>query len=383
MIGDTASISLLTGLPGSGKSLRLAQAICTLVEKGCHVYHCNIDGLNVPGTTPWSDPHKWQDLPPGAILFVDEAQHFFPARRGGDPVETVRMMSTIRHDGVRLVLATQQPNYLDTYLRGLVGYHEHLLRKSGKEASFIFRNNQIIDEVRAALPRIKALYDYENWNFPKKYFAAYKSAEIHTVRYQMPALLKKALMFGPVALALFAGAFYFVFRDSSLAHASAPESKAAASPPPATGAPGASPVGGNEVRTVEQYVEMHTPRIPTIPGSAPIFDKRQVVSDPQLFCMEGAAGADASGDYKDTSCTCITEQATPYALSDKECRMVARQGAPYNPYRRPQQATGGGGQAPTAMDANAAASSSGSVISPPQMSGYGDIGVGRAESAPR
>ncbi|KLC38144.1 zonular occludens toxin, partial [Xanthomonas perforans] len=133
MIGDTASISLLTGLPGSGKSLRIIQAIRYLMDKGAHVYVCNIDGISVPGTTPWADPHKWQGLPAGCILFVDEAQHFFPARRGGDPVETIKSMSTIRHDGVRLVLATQQPNYLDTYLRGLVGYHEHLLRQSGKQ----------------------------------------------------------------------------------------------------------------------------------------------------------------------------------------------------------------------------------------------------------
>lgn len=34
MIGDTAAISLLTGLPGAGKSLRIAQAISLLVEKG-------------------------------------------------------------------------------------------------------------------------------------------------------------------------------------------------------------------------------------------------------------------------------------------------------------------------------------------------------------
>ncbi|PPV04807.1 zonular occludens toxin, partial [Xanthomonas axonopodis pv. vasculorum] len=74
MIGDTASISLLTGLPGSGKSLRIIQAIRYLMDKGAHVYVCNIDGISVPGTTPWADPHKWQDLPAGSILFVDEAQ---------------------------------------------------------------------------------------------------------------------------------------------------------------------------------------------------------------------------------------------------------------------------------------------------------------------
>ncbi|WP_234704898.1 zonular occludens toxin domain-containing protein [Xanthomonas citri] len=217
MIGDTASISLLTGLPGSGKSLRIIQAIRYLMDKGAHVYVCNIDGISVPGTTPWADPHKWQDLPAGSILFVDEAQHFFPARRGGDPVETIKAMSTIRHDGVRLVLATQQPNYLDTYLRGLVGYHEHLLRQSGKQKTFIFRNSQIIEEVRSPLPRIKKLYDYEVWKQPTECFKFYKSAEVHTMKYQMPALVKKALMILPVVALLAGGAWYAVYRDTMFA----------------------------------------------------------------------------------------------------------------------------------------------------------------------
>lgn len=112
MIGDTASISLLTGLPGSGKSLRMVQRIVELIEQGTPVYVCNLAGINVPGVIPWDDPTKWNDLPAGSVLFVDEAQQFFRARRGGDPPSYISSMETIRHWGVRLVLATQQPNYL-------------------------------------------------------------------------------------------------------------------------------------------------------------------------------------------------------------------------------------------------------------------------------
>ncbi|MBN5028338.1 zonular occludens toxin [Stenotrophomonas maltophilia] len=327
MIGDTASISLLTGLPGSGKSLRIVQAILHLMDKGAHVYTCNINGISVPGTTPWHDPTDWQNLPAEAILFVDEAQEFFPARRGGDPAPYIKAMSTIRHVGVRIVLATQQPNYLDTYLRGLVGYHEHLLRQSGKQKTFIFRNSQIIEEVRAALPRIKKLYDYEVWKQPTDCFKYYKSAEVHTMKYQMPALVKRALMILPVAVLLGIGGWYTVFRDSSLAKAAPANDEAPSSTAPTlAGAAGAQRVA-DKVTTAEGYVQSITPLVADVPWSAPAFVDRPVVSDPHVYCMS-----------TENSCRCVTEQMTRVVVRDDVCRDVARWGEPYNPFKQPNAA---------------------------------------------
>ncbi len=330
MIGDTASISLLTGLPGSGKSLRIVQAIRHLMDKGAHVYVCNINGISVPGTTPWADPSDWQNLPTGAILFVDEAQEYFPARRGGDPAPHIKSMSTIRHVGVRLVLATQQPNYLDTYLRGLVGYHEHLLRQNGKQKTFIFRNSQVIEEVRAALPRIKKLYDYEVWKQPTDCFKYYKSAEVHTMKYQMPALVKRALMILPVAVLLGVGAWYTVFRDSSLAKAAPAEAEAPSSTAPGSaGAAGASSPHADKGRalTAEGYVASITPLVQDVPWSAPAYLDRPVVSDPHTYCMS-----------TETSCRCVSEQMTRVVVEDDVCRDIARWGEPYNPFKPPAAA---------------------------------------------
>ncbi|AMJ56653.1 MULTISPECIES: zonular occludens toxin domain-containing protein [Stenotrophomonas] len=334
MIGDTASISLLTGLPGSGKSLRMTQRIVELVEKGEHVYTCNINGISVPGVTPWDDPTRWRDLPAGAVLFVDEAQQYFRARRGGDPPEYISAMETIRHVGVRLVLATQQPNYLDTHLRGLVGFHEHLLRQSGKDETFIFRNHQVMDEVRMGLKRIKGLYDHEKWKLPQKYFQYYKSAELHTVKYRMPALLKKVLITGPIAILLAASVFGWLFWKGIRGQAEA-EEMAATAPVAQPGQSSASAVRSDgerpAPRTGEQYIAALTPMVADVPWSAPAYVDRAVVSDPHVYCMAS-----------ENSCRCVTEQSTRVVLRDDVCRDIARWGEPYNPYKQPAQPPQGG-----------------------------------------
>ncbi|WP_223621038.1 zonular occludens toxin domain-containing protein [Lysobacter sp. ESA13C] len=392
MLGDTASISALTGLPGSGKSLRLAQAISMLVEKGEHVYYANIPELSIKGTTPWPDATNWRDLPTGAILFVDEAQDFFPARRGGEPPEAV-IMNRIRHLGIRIVLATQQPSYLDTHLRGLIGYHEHLLRRNGKEASFIFRNNQVIEEVRAALPRIKKLYDYENWSFPTKYFACYKSAEIHTVKYQMPALVKKALMIIPAVILMSGIAWYTVYRDTSLAkgHESAEgDASGVAAADAATSGAGQPRV---TIRSAADYGKHYRPLVDGLPWSAPAFVNRPALADPKVYCM-------SSGQDGKEACSCITEQGTRFLIGGEPevakatCENVARWGAPYNPFQRPGGPQDQAGrerrqEAPTAAPARAGGEGkvaparvlAGTVLAADQVARYGDIGIGAAATA--
>ena len=338
MIADTASISLLTGLPGSGKSLRMTQRIVELVEAGEHVYTCNLNGIRIPGITPWDDPTKWRDLPAGAVLFVDEAQQFFRARRGGEPPEYISAMETIRHAGVRLVLATQQPNYLDTHLRGLVGFHEHLLRQSGKDETFIFRNHQVMDEVRMGLRRIKGLYDHEKWKLPEKYFQFYDSAELHTVKYRMPALLKKVLITGPIAILLAASVFGWLFWKGVHMQEEADEvAEAAPAAQPSQSSAGAQ--GGTTdrptIRTGEQYIAAITPMVADVPWSAPAYVDRPIASDPHVYCMSS-----------ENSCRCVTEQNTRVVLRDDVCRDIARHGEPYNPFKAPQMGPSGQQQVP-------------------------------------
>jgi zona occludens toxin len=360
-LNQTASISLLTGLPGAGKTLRLIQFIVGEIESGkktdkdgeshpAMIYVCNVKKINIPGIIPWHDPMDWESLPAGATLIVDEAQDYFPRRRSGEPTAQVKQMSKIRHSGVRLVLATQDPSYLDQHLLGLVGFHEHLLRLQGKNKTFIFRHNTVMENIRKPFKVIKTQYDHEQWELPASFFQYYESAELHTIKYRMPALMKKALILGPLSVAMVFGVWFFIFRDGyAQAHMGKAASEAKAGPaglPTTSAATLPQSVQGAArslfAETAGDYAKNLTPVVDGIPWTAPAWINRPVRSDPHVYCMASGAGQTEFG-YKGASVTCITEQGTRFDMAQDRARALARSGEPYNPFKeaprpeRPEQ----------------------------------------------
>lgn len=338
-IGSTASITLITGLPGSGKTLRAVNFCKEAVDRGEVLFVCNLNGLKLPHI-PFEDPREWRDLPKGAVLVVDEAQQFFRTRRGGEAPEYLTAMETIRHYGVRLVVITQQPDYLDTHLRGLVGLHEHLLRVNGKEASKIWRHNEVMDNVRSE--RARSRYDHETWSFPADLFPLYESAQVHTVKPVMSSRMKKGLMLGGITLAILAGVgwkFSGIFGagggDVQAAPVQAGGGDAAA---PAQGPPGTRDVSAlqlHEPEAVAEYMANLQPRAPSLPWSAPIYDGRAAVAQPRVFCISSGEGYNGRGEWTPASVHCQTEQGTRVVMDDRQARGIARWGEPYNPFKQP------------------------------------------------
>lgn len=74
---------------------------------------------------------KWQELPAGALMIVDEAQFPFKVTGRGQTPEWVEKLATHRHLGLDFVLITQNPMLLDTFPRKLVDRHFHVIRKFG------------------------------------------------------------------------------------------------------------------------------------------------------------------------------------------------------------------------------------------------------------
>lgn len=348
MLGDTASITLVTGLPGSGKTLRAVKFIKEAHEAGELVFACNFNGLQLPHAE-MKNPRDWRSLPPGSILVVDEAQEFFRTRRGGEAPEYITAMERIRHSGVRLLLLTQQPDYLDAHLRGLVGLHEHLVRENGQAAAKIYRHNEVMDNVRSEKGR--ARYDSEVWKYEPALFPLYTSAQVHTVKRRVSSRFKRGAVFAGVAALLVCLAIYRFPRLAEFGDA-----KAAGNGSTSAAGDGravhASRGSSTEIATPAEWAARFEPRIASIPASAPAFDEVAEVRDyPRAFCM-------SSGEDGSEGCSCMTQQGTKLNVPVRQCVFMARWGAPFDPFKEPHdaqhEATRGAGDSP-ALDGPARA----------------------------
>lgn len=334
-LGATASITVITAIPGSFKTTRAVWWIKQAIAAGEMVYVCNLNGLKVPGVMPFEDPTKWRDLPAGSVLVVDEAQTFFRARRGGEPPKYITDMETIRHQGVRLILITQRISYLDSHLRGLVGLHEHMMRDDGDPYATIVRANTCIENTDELVKRKTAAhYDHEKWTPDPSLFADFESAQVHTVKRVIKSKYKRGALMMAAALLLFGGVFYSVFADgSSKSEGGDPAMTAPSAPPSGVYASRGSGSGDEPPLTTEEYLERLVPRMVEAPYSAPIFDEREALAQPELYCMSSESIDGGAG-----SCTCLTEQGTRYRVEPDTCISIARHGAPYNPFKQPNPA---------------------------------------------
>ncbi|MDR7135726.1 hypothetical protein J2X06_002944 [Lysobacter niastensis] len=405
-------IEVRTGKPGNGKTAFLMVDLMADVQKAERpIVASGIDGLQPGLATVLDDPTTWNDIDPagppecncdkhpephahvlrnGAKWYVDEAWKWFGhlqnAARQQNPAH-VLALAEHRHRGIDMVWTTQGPSQLFPFARPLIAEHRHYVRRYNTSFVDVFKWEELQDEVKNPARREAGMRS--TVSLPKQVFGTYKSASEHTMKAKIPLQVYAVPVMILAVIAMGWGVFSWLKPDADAQDntgAGAAMESAAADPSQAVPGDRAS---APKYATVDDYITAHKPRISTAPWTAPVFDDRSATSDPQLICMQAGAGEDVSGAHREESCSCRTEQGTPYKVTDAECRMIARQGAPYNPYReRGSQSTMGpaagvGGAPPTAMAAPAAAVSPGSVIAGGQVSGYGAIGYGGGESAPR
>jgi hypothetical protein len=157
--------------------------------------------------------------------------------------------------------------------------------------------------------------------FPKHLYGAYKSADVHTTKTRLGFRAKLVI----AALALAVGIFGYLFStvgDNAAATAATQEAAAAdAGDGSAVARSGAvaTPISATD------YMRRFVPRIASKPYSAPAWDDRKVVSEPQLVCIIG------------DTCHCLTEQGTKWLLPQDECVAFVLQGGVYNPFKRPER----------------------------------------------
>lgn len=184
-------ITLITGMPGAGKTLRMVETMAREVAKGRAVL-TNIDGITLPGVmqlpADW-DGH-WQEFDDGTVLCLDEVQTIW--RSTGKPGQTtnadVMALETHRHRGFDFYLTTQHPTFVENHVRKLVGKHEHINRPKGSKHVGISSKDHYFDihnELHSA--------DFNMWTHPKEYFEYYNSASHHTHEFKLPRKVMFAL----------------------------------------------------------------------------------------------------------------------------------------------------------------------------------------------
>jgi len=369
-IAQTASITLITAVPGSGKTLRAVWYIKQAIERGEQLFVCNVNGLKVDGAIDFPDPTKWEDLPANSVLVVDECQKFFRADRGLPAY--IAAMETIRHMGIRLILLTQHPALIHPNIRALVGFHEHLVRENGKESAIVYTRSRVIDNVRS--DKALAVEDHHTWAYPKDCYGLYTSAEVHTFKRTIPHKYKRAALLALVALAILGGVVWQI-RGAVYGDDAKPTQTAAGGVLAASNA-GRQSLDRSLIASAADYAHQLQPMVDDAPWTAPAFVNREMVSEPQLFCI--STGHMRGTIWHVETCRCITEQGTRYQLEHSKCADIARYGGRYNPYKRPtvdQPAPGAGSTQPQEKTVVESSSGPGQVEpgSDAQVAAYGSM----------
>lgn len=206
-------IYLITGVPGSGKTL---YAVSTLIQKLLAEKIVGKDGkpgkrrLVVDGVPDLIIPHEimaprpevdlvgggkaaalpeiegqglhnwWEWCRPGDVLVVDEVQRYWRPRGLGTRVPPdIAKLETHRHLGVDIVLITQNAMLLDQNVRRLVGRHLNVRRIFGGARALIYDWDGCQTDVHRTQGATRTV-----WSYPKSAYKLYKSSELHTKQRQ-------------------------------------------------------------------------------------------------------------------------------------------------------------------------------------------------------
>lgn len=211
-------ITLFSGVPGSGKTLRVVSELKKLrdAEAGTdnvRPIYTNIDGLSdALGCALLEDPRGWFNLPPGSLVVIDECQRVFPPRGSATAVpEYVQRFDTHRHDGLDVWLITQHPKLIDNFVRLMVGKHHHGYRPFGMAHAVWSSWEQCNDNPATATKPLQETVKYD-----ASVFGLYRSAEIHTHKRQLP--WKKLTYIGGLFLLVAAVGWYAFGGLQQLSH---------------------------------------------------------------------------------------------------------------------------------------------------------------------
>lgn len=310
------AIELVTGLPGHGKTLyTIARLRDRAKAEGRPVFHDGIKGLKLPW--PECKAEDWQNLEAGSILVIDEAQRVFPVRGRPQPPKWIEDLAMHRHRGIDLVLITQNPMLIDSFVRRLVDRHFHVVRTFGLQRATV---HEFPNGVRQDVERSREGSIRHEWSYDKSVYELYQSAELHTVKRRIPSRVY-VLASLPFVLGVL---LWFIW--SRLAPDAAAERVAEQSgQTTSTGsgllsgvtraaAPAAQSAAGSPG---PDWLAAQSPRVPGLPHTAPVYDS---ATAPVTAPYPAACVSTSS------RCKCYSQQATVLETPDSLCRSIVERG---------------------------------------------------------
>lgn len=320
-------IYLITGVPGSGKSLyavgKLVQDLLKDVPEGIEKRRLVVDGIpdlviehdqmapckfdddkkvltcqDGDGINRW---HEWAK--PGDLLVLDEVQRYWRPRAMGSKVpEYIAQLETHRHKGIDLVLITQNPMLLDQNVRRLVGRHIHVRRILGMQRAMLYD----WDGCQADPHRIQSATK-TMWAYPKDAYKLYKSSELHLKQKQkIPAWMVLPVL-------AIAGAAFVVPKATTLLHGAATGQGIASAP--SKPAPTASSTVTTNTTTAST-----TPAIPPASSSIQSTEKVATTDQPTPTATAETSKLQIAGCIRTAKkCGCVDSDGMPVETEPGFC----------------------------------------------------------------
>lgn len=256
---------------------------------------------------------KWEDLPDGSVVLVDEAQRFLRPRSSRQVPDWIGAFETHRHRGFDFFFITQHPSLIDSHVRKLIGRHIHYHRPFGMKTASRYTWEHCCESP-------------DEFNFKKaerarvtpnpEVFTLYKSTVLDTHKRRLPW---KMIIIGVLAACAVLGGLAYPFLHYGSKAVSAPVAAPAAAVNSSADLRGAvvpenlTPHSGPREFKISDLV----PRQRSLPWSAPVYDH---LTQPTDFPRIAACVSSAS------RCTCFTQQATPVDVEFSVCRQIVREG---------------------------------------------------------
>ncbi|MCL9790913.1 hypothetical protein J4528_00770 [Neisseria subflava] len=332
-------IILQTGVPGSGKT---SSVVNMLMTDESYTHFTDKDGVKkkrplfVNGIPELKIEHEeltdeqikekpFQDfLPYGSLVIIDEAQRLMGTRSAASKVPPfIEALALHRHHGLDIVLITQHPSFLDSFVRKLVQRHMHVsIKPVGRK---LYEWNECVDQPDSSVNIARAIE--RTFVVPKKSFGMYKSAEVHT---KPKRRIPKSLIFVVLFIPLLIGFTLYTINNMS--------KRFSADEQQTTSTIAASDVDGTEPKTSPATTDIgqnlkpedFVPTLAEKPESKPIYDNvRQVKTfEYPVGCVDGGK----------SGCTCYSSQGTPLKeITKAMCKDYVKNGLPFNPYKDEQQ----------------------------------------------